>query len=258
MEPWLEPRRIDVRDGESFILTAGIPKSVEEPVSDRLEHVVLIEYKAKQQSYPDGSLFHACIEIRIKPLTGNSSAVTWGASFKRGFDEEGSVRLSNGFIEVPYELQGRRIGTWVMNEVVGWAKQWPNARVEPIRLQHAQASPDNKHRRNKFYNQFGLRVDLETIEGSSPTDLVAANLRTVKNPENINKVKPEKKIEALLKERDSLQIKLKNCELGRVNEEEAYKSNQKHSNKVWTGLCAASALVGLGLGLGLVEFYNGL
>jgi len=207
-----------MRDGESFILTASIPQSLEKPVSDRLEHFVLIQWKEKRQSHPDGKLFEASIEIRIVSLTGGCSTETWGATYRCDSHEGGSVRLSNGFIGLPNEIQGRRVGTWVMNEVVSWAKQWPDARVEPIRLSQQQATQANKRRRNKFYNQFGFQFEPEAEEGSSPTTLVTAQLKTVKNPKNIEAMLTERKISALFEERSSLVTRLKSCETGRKND----------------------------------------
>lgn len=216
-----------MKDGECFILTAGIPQSVEKPVSDRPEHIVLIQCSEKRRSFSDGRLYEASIEIRIASLTTRCSTETWGATYRCGLHDGGSVRLSNGFIGIPSELQGRRIGTWVMDEIVSWAKQWPDARVEPIRLQQPQATHDNKLRRNRFYNQFGFQFDLETEEGSSPNSLVASQLKTVEKPENIEKMPPERKITALLKERDSLLMRLKHCENGRKNDLKVFKKSRR-------------------------------
>lgn len=57
----------------------------------------------------------------------------------------------------PEYLQGQRVGTYLMNEIVCWARQWPEAMVNSIHLSEAQASPDNTARRNRFYEQFGLQ-----------------------------------------------------------------------------------------------------
>ena len=199
-----------MKDGEFFILTAGIPLSKEKPVSDRPEHIVLIQCSEKRLCHPDGKPFQVDIQIKIVSLIGRCPAAIFGATYRCGLNEEGSVRLSNGFITIPCELQGRRIGTWVMDEIVSWAKQWPNARVEPIRLQKAQATDDNKHRRNRFYNQFGFQFDLEAEEGGSPSCLVTAQLKTVDKPRNIIKMSIESKIVALMEECESLQIQKKN------------------------------------------------
>jgi hypothetical protein len=72
-----------------------------------------------------------------------------------------SVALSEGaiFLDLPTKLEGQHIGTYMLNEIVLWAKQWPGAKVVPINLISGQAHGDNKERRNHFYEQFGLEFD---------------------------------------------------------------------------------------------------
>lgn len=66
-----------------------------------------------------------------------------------------------GFIRLGLTgLEGQRIGTYLMNEVVQWAKQWPDADVQTIHLMEGHArDAASKARRNRFYEQFGLRFD---------------------------------------------------------------------------------------------------
>lgn len=56
-------------------------------------------------------------------------------------------------------LEGHRIGTYLMNEIVRWVLCWPEAIVNPVELVSWQADDENKERRNKFYEQFGLIFD---------------------------------------------------------------------------------------------------
>jgi len=89
----------------------------------------------------------------------------------------------------PSELRGHRVGTYLMNEIVIWAKQWPNATVNPIELLKDQAYDENRARRNRFYEQFGLTFDYLDNEGCAglsrsisadlltPVDTWKANLR---------------------------------------------------------------------------------
>lgn len=73
------------------------------------------------------------------------------------------------FLDLP-GLEGQRIGTYLMNEVVLWAQQWPEATVQSIKLQRSEAYPENKARRNRFYEQFGLvfdYADRDHAEGKS-------------------------------------------------------------------------------------------
>lgn len=81
--------------------------------------------------------------------------------FRRGEElVDDRVSLTGGTVFLdPEELRGQRIGTYLMNEIVCWAGQWPHANVQPIQLEASQADEDNKERRNRFYERFGLEFD---------------------------------------------------------------------------------------------------
>ena len=76
-----------------------------------------------------------------------------------------SASLSRGavFLDLP-GLDGNRIGTYLMNEIVLWVMQWPEATVRPIELVSGQGGDENKERRNRFYEQFNLRFVFEDNE----------------------------------------------------------------------------------------------
>lgn len=81
----------------------------------------------------------------------------------------GVVSLTGGglFLDVDDNWKGQRIGTYLMNKIIEWAKQWPDARVVTIRLLDGQATPDNKERRNRFYQRFGIEFDFSDDQGIS-------------------------------------------------------------------------------------------
>jgi hypothetical protein len=56
-------------------------------------------------------------------------------------------------------LEGQRIGTYRMNEIVCWARQWPDADVNNIELLEGQAYGKNTARRNRCYEKFGFTFD---------------------------------------------------------------------------------------------------
>lgn len=88
----------------------------------------------------------------------------------------GSVMLSG--IGVP---RGAHVGTYLMDEVVRWAKQWPLAQVRRISLSPVDAENEAvMGRRNRFYEQFCIRFDY-TQEGRSGVSLpmTAGELRPV-------------------------------------------------------------------------------
>ncbi|WP_287145080.1 N-acetyltransferase [Achromobacter sp.] len=66
--------------------------------------------------------------------------------------------LDGGAVFVdPGELRGHRVGTYLMDLIVNWARQWPEATVQPIKLLADQGRGAAGARRNRFYEQFGLR-----------------------------------------------------------------------------------------------------
>ena len=84
------------------------------------------------------------------------------------------------FLDLP-GFEGQRIGSYLMNVIVQWVQQWPEATVKSIKLASGQATHDNKKRRNRFYEQFGIvfnYIDEELSAGLSSPMLVK-DLNTV-------------------------------------------------------------------------------
>jgi GNAT superfamily N-acetyltransferase len=62
-------------------------------------------------------------------------------------------------------LQGHRIGTYFFNEIVKWAKQWHGANTNSMLLVKGDALTDEERtRRNRFYERFGIIIDFEDSE----------------------------------------------------------------------------------------------
>jgi hypothetical protein len=91
----------------------------------------------------------------------------FSGSYSRGYSEDNeSVSLvgAGGLFLDPDELCGQRIGTYLMNEIVVWAQQWPEATVGSINLKYGQSQDYNLERRNRFYERFGLVFDYHDPE----------------------------------------------------------------------------------------------
>lgn len=81
----------------------------------------------------------------------NAISITSGALYSGGY-----------VIIEPIRLRGCGVGTYLMNLVVLWARQWPHAQVCEINLLDGDARhPDNRARRNQFYRQFGIEFDFK-------------------------------------------------------------------------------------------------
>lgn len=115
----------------------------------------------------DGQICEASIRLSYQRITARHSSYESGhgqfdGSYSRLLNTASltSSSVTNGavFLGLP-ELYGQRVGTYLMNVIVEWVKQWPDAEVNPIKLLTGQARGDNKARRNRFYEQFGLIFD---------------------------------------------------------------------------------------------------
>ncbi len=102
------------------------------------------------------------IAIRPNRHSGRDMATRFAASYD---SQTGRMSLSSEnpndgtgavFID-PERLRGLRIGSYLMSEIVAWARQWPDAKVNHIRLVELQATADNIERRAKFYAYLGVR-----------------------------------------------------------------------------------------------------
>src|SRR3989344_4608344 len=147
----------------------------------------------------DGAIDNAAIRIRYhqvtpRPRDGVRRTAEFQASFNRAWNTTCLTSHYGGsgavFLDLP-GLEGNRIGSYMMNEIVSWARRWPDASVKPIQLLSLQAQAENKDRRNRFYEQFNIRfeyTDLSKSEGTSfamtagdltPSSTWEANIREV-------------------------------------------------------------------------------
>lgn len=67
----------------------------------------------------------------------------------------------------PESCRGLKIGSFFMNQVITWVKGFKNAAVNPIELSETQSYGDNKDRRNRFYEQFGIEFNFNCKDGLS-------------------------------------------------------------------------------------------
>ncbi|MBB1525566.1 GNAT family N-acetyltransferase [Pectobacterium carotovorum subsp. carotovorum] len=119
--------------------------------------------------------------------------------------------------------KGNRLGRWLFNEIVIWAKNWPNADVNSIRLGPQDATEDNLERRNKMYTKVGLEFDYDDNENRTgrsremkASKLIALSSWKKENGGNINLQNIDDYINKLVKENESLKLEMKNKRL-RIN-----------------------------------------
>lgn len=145
---------------------------------------VLVEREETYQRDPAGTILEASIRLSYQ-LAPDPFSYWEGEKgfFSGGYSSyRNTVSLVKGAVFLDLKgLRGQRIGTYLMNEIVQWAQQWPEATIDPIALLEAQADSGNKARRNRFYERFGLVFDYtdpEHKEGRSQP-MPASSLRQV-------------------------------------------------------------------------------
>jgi len=130
--------------------------------SDSPKLFVLVERVEKTIRNSDGSVYSVSLDLVYRVLEpGHRQGAHFSSRWHGIYDVgRGAVSLTGGsiFLE-PDSLRGMRVGTYLMNEIVGFAKRWPRADVRLIELLDLQAQEDNKERRNRFYERFGLVFD---------------------------------------------------------------------------------------------------
>ena len=126
--------------------------------------VFLVERRESVRAQDRYATADASIQISYRQIMGErfSHVVTRGGFVGSYHEYNKTVTLTSGsltgggvFLDPP-SLQGNSLRTYLMNEVVLWAKRWPNASINTISLVAHQGHDANKARRNQFYEQFGL------------------------------------------------------------------------------------------------------
>ncbi|MEJ5154603.1 hypothetical protein WH240_05245 [Gluconobacter wancherniae] len=107
------------------------------------------------------------------PYGHRKQTYNFPACYVRDCGENGRICLTGSdpfggavYLE-PDSLLGNRIGSFLMNQIVQWATKWPDAEINPIKLLPHQGHGENRLRRNRFYEQFGITFDYDDKKHSS-------------------------------------------------------------------------------------------
>lgn len=163
-----------------------------EPAGPPLATLLVTRKEVATKAGWDQPVSQASICITYEVLkTQNDHTIVPNGEFCGGYSRtlggHGMVSLSSArlaesaiFLDPEY-LRGHRLGTFFMNEIVSWAKNFGSADVKPIELDVGQADPTNKARRNRFYEQFGLKFDFKDsrLEAGVARPMLAQSLTTV-------------------------------------------------------------------------------
>ncbi|MEM5389782.1 hypothetical protein VSR68_40575 [Paraburkholderia phymatum] len=128
---------------------------------------LLVERETRYERYADGQLDMAHIELSycmigvpVGPASGQGAFRGCYSAVQNRVSATASDVWGHGFVTIDLPgLEGQRIGTYLMNEIVCWIRQWPDAYLNSIELLAGQAYGKNTARRNRFYEQFGFAFD---------------------------------------------------------------------------------------------------
>lgn len=189
-DDWFEQQRTKPR---ILVLEVRHPEHLERsPVAS----IVVERSETIRRDERDNSVYKASVTFSYELITNrrfrrDREHGEFSASYSQldGLTSLTSSSIIHGAVFFdPDWLRGHRVGTYLMNEIVTWAKRWPDATVKSIELSAGQANEENKVRRNWFYEQFGLNFDYADPEhraGTSKPMLVRDLKQVDKWKENI-------------------------------------------------------------------------
>lgn len=105
--------------------------------------------------------FHLAV-FQLGAIQHNASPIGDFGGCYAGEDLDGTplYKITDGAMRLYDNWRGKHIGTWCQNEVVRWVKALPSGLFTPIRLSVTEGlDPDNRARRSRFYEQFGVVFD---------------------------------------------------------------------------------------------------
>jgi len=179
--------------------------------------VLFSEIRKIVRSDSNEGLYTDQIDIQLQVLGSFEQRATGGAVAMemRGRAASGvtigTVNFSDGYIVVEPPWMGLRIGTYMMNHLVAWAKEnYPDSMPVGIRLGINQAGTDNKERRNRFYAIFGFKFkwdDEERREAHLDSELRIYDLDTTEKwKERITEFSFEDGMKEIFSESDHIRL----------------------------------------------------
>jgi hypothetical protein len=123
-----------------------------------------------------------------------------------------------------------RLGTYLFDVIVGWAQQWKGATVNSIWLADGDGYTENRDRRNRFYEQFGLVFDYDDATKRSGRSRVMPIENLVRSDgwnKTILPMSPTKGIQAMMRRQYQLMsdIEAKTRALSGLEDRLAWRDN---------------------------------
>ncbi|WP_454901642.1 hypothetical protein [Variovorax gossypii] len=162
------------------------------PGQQRPLHFILVERRLNFTRAEDGEIEEARIDLRYSRIGGwttdsrSEAKGSMSAGYSRRLNTislaKSQVNGTTGAVFLTMQggiPRGVRIGTYLMNEIVAWAKHWPEAEVQHIALVPGQAVDEEDRRtRNAFWRKFGLKLRFDDPQerGGHSLPMKAADL----------------------------------------------------------------------------------
>ncbi len=179
----------------------------EHPDGEPIAWLLVERQETYRRETPNGPAYEASIQLTYELVVEKYSIHevakgNFAGRYSLFTESGGEVSLSQGgtFLDLP-GLTGQRIGTYLMNEVVTWAKRWPEASVNSVELMIGQGGDENKERRNHFWERFGLEFDYSDPEHRTGRSkpMLAKDLNQVEKwKENITELRVQDYLSELL------------------------------------------------------------
>jgi GNAT superfamily N-acetyltransferase len=157
------------------------------------------------------------LHFRYREVTshdGGTFEAYYEPSF-RGRACDDRISLTGESVMIPHaKHRGIRLGTYFMNQVVAWARQWPDVIVKPIWVSHVDGYEENRERRNRLYEQFGLFFNYSDASRRDGTSVpIPAGLLNLTGAwrDKITECPLENYLDAALSENERLTFELKNA-----------------------------------------------
>ena len=145
--------------------------SVRHPDTTEIKSPIAELFIERKESYRfdprNESLVDASLELTFRKIRDDSNRRPGiPGSFQASYAKDSNrvsltspIGQSSAVFLDPPNLRGHRVGSYLMNEIVKWVRQWQDAQVNEVKLLVGQAEAENKDRRNRFWEQFGLVFD---------------------------------------------------------------------------------------------------
>jgi hypothetical protein len=203
---------------------------------------ILVEHVEKFVRDSNGLIVEASVRIHYELITRSRNyhrqpGGDFSGCYFRNFEGNERVSITSPsmstgavFLDLP-GLEGCRIGTYLMNEIASWVKQWPDADLKPIGLLAGQADSENKERRNRFYQQFGIEFEFTNsfqTEGFSKPMCAGQLINSEKWKSRIKVIDAREYLANILDENLNFEFEVENLRRAKSEAQEDYKKAARH------------------------------